>query len=152
MPERNAVLFLDEYDRVANAEGQNKQNMLLSLIEPSTESLRDDYIGQEFDISHYFRIIAGNHELKDKATLDRCIVVHVDKVDPRMKSSSIRTKMMPLIMDSDDPRLLLPLLNLSKETLDLINRAIEQDKDAGFRKIQQTLQIILNKERLRKLI
>ncbi|MBP6985217.1 MAG: AAA family ATPase [Alphaproteobacteria bacterium] len=149
--ERNCVLYLNEFDRVANEEGSKHLNTLLPFVDPSALYLRDDFVGEEFDISHYFRIGDGNHELKDKALLDRCIVVNVEQLDSDMRLDGIHNKMLPLLMRSEDQRLNLDLSKISQSTVDLIERALNEDKGVGFREIQKTLQIILNKERLGKL-
>lgn len=148
---RNGILYLNEFDRVANKEGSQHLNTLLPFVDPSANYLHDDYVGEGVDISHYFRIGDGNHELTDKALLDRCLVVHVEELDPDYKSQGIRDKMLPLLMQSENPELDLNSRNLSKATSLAIENAIAEDNGAGFRDIQKTLQIVLNKERLGKL-
>jgi len=149
--ERNGVLYLNEFDRVANKEGSEHLNGLLPFIDPSAQFIHDDFAGEGMDFSHYFRIGDGNYDLKDKALLDRCVVVNVVELDPEFKEQGINKDMMPLLMRSDNPVLNLELSKLSLGTRQAIRQALEDDQGAGFRDIQKTLQIVLNKERLGKL-
>ncbi len=149
--ERNAVLYFNEFDRVANEQGSKHLNTLLPVVDPSVLYLRDDFVGEDFDISHYFRIADGNGELIDKALLARCLVINVEQIDPETKLDGIHNTMLPLLMRSEDQTLNLSSARLSSATVELIERALKEDTGVGFREIQKTLQILLNKERLGKL-
>jgi hypothetical protein len=149
--ERNHVAFFDEADRVLNQEGSKQLNLTLPLLEPSNESIFDAYIGQDMDTSHMFTILAGNHNIKDRAQLDRCLVVHVLEVDREEKALGINQSMLPLLTKSEVSEMNLQLANCSPALRQMIDLAIWKDKDGGFRPIQKQLQALINKERLNRL-
>lgn len=149
--ERNHVSFFDEADRVLNQEGSERLNLTLPLLEPSTESLFDAYIGEENDISHTFTIMAGNNKIKDRAQLDRCLVVYVEAIDPAEKALGIQENMLPLLTKSEVPEMDIDLATSSPALRSMIDLAIWKDDGVGFRQIQKQLQAMINKERLNKL-
>jgi len=149
--ERNHVAFFDEADRVLNQDGSERLNLTLPLLEPSTESTFDAYMGEEMDISHTFTILAGNHKLKDTAQLDRCLVVHVLEIDQVEKSLGINQNMLPLLTKSEVPEMNLEFANCSPELRMMIDLAIWKDNEGGFRQIQKQLQALINKERFNRL-
>jgi len=148
---RNCGLFLDEFDRVANSENEDKLNMLLPFLDPSANSMFDAYIGENVGISHYFLMAAGNGPPKDKALLDRCIVVKIKDVERRMKIGGIKANMIPLLLMSAISELDLDLKSLSENARQALENAIANDNEPGFRGVQKSLQILINRERLKKM-
>lgn len=148
---RNCGLFLDEFDRVANSDDESKLNMLLPFLDPSAETMFDAYIGETLGISHFFRIAAGNSLPKDKALLDRCIVIDIQEVERSIKIKGIHQDMLPLLLKSADPQLDLDLKSLSENARQAIESAIANDNEPGFRGVQKSLQILINRERLKKM-
>lgn len=146
---RNAVLFLDEIDRVANKEGTPILNTILPFLDPDSKTFFDDYMGAPLDISHYFIILAGNHELKDQALVNRCNVIKIDHIDEKVIYNSILNTMLPKLCHSEDPNMNLDPSLFKSQIKELIEKSSEIG-DKGFRYIQRQLQSMINLARIEK--
>lgn len=156
-PHRNGILFLDEFDRVANkgndteSEQSEQMNEILPFTDPAATTYFDPYVGADVDISHYMLVLSGNFPLKGLALRNRCLVVPLKQIQTEQKIEGINKTILPVLMKSDYPNLTLEYEGLTPDVVNHILRAITDDKDPGFRSIQRDLLLILNKVRLGKL-
>ncbi len=85
---RNAIIFIDEADRIINKEGSSLQSFL-PLLEPSTTYFYSPYLRTNIDISHFCFILAGNTEIKDHALKSRLAVIEFKGTSKAFKESMV---------------------------------------------------------------
>jgi ATP-dependent Lon protease len=149
--ERNAILFLDEADRVLNSNNEEVKNFSLPFLDPDAQSIFDPYSGQPFPIGDYFTALASNHAYTDAALCNRLTIIKMGPVRQNIKARVFMENIQPRLLHSDVAAMNLSWDELSPQARGQIQTLMEQDRDPGYRTITQEVLGILNKERLAKL-
>jgi DNA replication protein DnaC len=142
---RNAVLILDEADRVFN--NPNKQhflNSLLPLMEPSTKYIESPYLEDNVDISHYLIIAIGNNPIMDSALASRFNIVYFDDMTPEYKANIAINKILPELAYSESPKHCIDLKKLNSSQWAEIRSIIAEQTDGNLRELQRKLATYLN--------
>lgn len=85
---RNAIIFIDEADRIINKEGASLQ-LFLPLLEPDATYFYSPYLRTNIDISHLCFVLAGNTEIKDSALKSRLAVIEFKGMTKEFKQSIV---------------------------------------------------------------
>lgn len=149
-PVRNAVLFLDEMDRVVNGTATPILTSLLPFFEPNTNYIYNSYLRSDIDISHYFIIGAGNSIPIDVALQNRINVVRIEGVTSLMKHKILRKKIDNLLY-SEVENLNLKYEMLTNKEKELLEVIIKTDgPDPGFRFNEKKLSQCIDQIRLER--
>lgn len=141
---KNPLIILDEIDKVQNVRGNNIENALLGLLDPSQNTeFYDEYFGFNFDVSKVMFICTANSIDKlSKPLLDRMMIIDVDGYTDTEKFIIAETYLMNRIIKKNGI--------LKSDNFNISNEAIKYiiDKycnESGIRNIEQILDSICKK-------
>ncbi len=130
---RNAIIFIDEADRVLNKEDAPLQ-LFLPLLEPDAKYFYSPYLRSNIDISHFCFVLAGNHEIKDAALKSRLAVIEFKGMTKEFKESIVMkmvTKMLP-----------------TGHSIKEIKELVDADNEPGVRKLRLAISDLIDKHEL----
>jgi len=120
---RNAVILIDEIDRIVNEKGSSLQ-FFLPLLEPDAKYFYSPYLKANVDISHFCFVLAGNSEIRDEGLKSRATAVVIDYFSPEIKKEVIYQELL-----NDE-------IKRNKELMKKIDALIEQDEKVGIRSLR----------------
>lgn len=91
---RNAVIFIDEFDRLINRE-EADLTVFLPFLEPTSTDFDSPYLKSDVDISHFFFILAGNGMIQDEAMESRAELISIERVTDTFKKKIIKKRRSP---------------------------------------------------------
>ena len=139
----NAIIFIDEVDRVLNKEDAPLQ-LFLPLLEPEAKYFYSPYLEANVDISKFCFLLAGNSPLdckneQDKAALNsRIKEIKFDKVLLWRKKEIIRhlvSEMLPERIEQNTSY---------DELMSQIDECIEHNDDPGVRNLRLEVSEMIN--------
>jgi ATP-dependent Lon protease len=147
----NAIIFIDEIDRIINTDdGAKSLSLLLPFLEPTAKEFYSPMFG-DIRISNFFIILAGNSPPKDAALASRLQIIDVTNISNDYKVRHIKQTLLPRLCFSHIPALNLNPEALTKAEIEEINALIANDNDPGMRDIQLKLSQLINKFRNKRL-
>lgn len=149
---KNAILFLDEADRVINNSKSEILPFLLKLLDPETKTFFNPYLGVHIDISNLIIILAGNHSIEDEALAKRLQIIQFKGFPTEYKKQVIWDTTLNKITEaySQNGKYKISVDDLTEEDKAEINHLIELDQDPGFRTIEAVLMDYIDYKAMKK--
>ncbi len=140
---KNAVILLDELDRVAESARADIMGVLVELLDPEqNKAFTDHYIDYPFDLSHVLFVTTANNSTNiSTAVLDRLEIIQMPSYSDEEKTSIARSYLFPKIRTQT---------GLSEQQI-LIDDAVwplvirPLGFDSGIRSLERTIEGICRK-------
>jgi len=151
-PSKNAILFIDEFDRVLNSNDKELVSFMLKLLDPEQKKIYCPYLGTEIDISNLIIVTAGNYLPQDDALLKRMQITYFPGFNLEVKREVIWDKTIPRFCEnySQNGKYIITVKDFTQEDRDYINELISMDADPGFRAVENILTRYMDYIALRK--
>ena len=133
----NAVMLLDEIDKISNDRQRSPEAALLEVLDPEQHHVfRDNFLGVPFNLSHIFFLCTANDLRAISEPLrDRLEVIELEGYLLSEKKKIVQNHLLPKLQKE----IALPYLLHIKD--DLLQSIIEEyTREAGVRQIQRCLE------------
>lgn len=141
----NSVMFLDEFDRLLNADDYSSRQVLsfmLKLLAPDHRYFYSPYLGVKIKLPQLI-ILAGNYEINDEALKNRFIIMKFDGFDLEAKRNIVSRAILPKLLASTA----MSIESLTEDDLAAIEQIIlNNQEDLGLRSIEKDLHDYLIKK------
>jgi ATP-dependent Lon protease len=137
---KNAVILLDELDRVAEAARADIMGVLVELLDPEQNSaFTDHYIDYPFDLSHALFIATTNNTTNiSTAVLDRLQIIQMPSYSDEEKTVIAKDYLFPKV--KKDSGLSQMNLNIDESLWPVIIRPLGYD--SGIRSLERTIETL----------
>ena len=140
---KNAVILLDELDRVSEAARADIMGVLVELLDPEQNSaFTDHYIDYPFDLSHALFIATTNNTTNiSTAVLDRLQIIQMPSYSDEEKTIIAKSYLFPKV--KKDSGLTQINLNIDDALWPTIIRPLGYD--SGIRSLERTIETMLRR-------
>ena len=137
---KNAVILLDELDRVAEAARADIMGVLTELLDPEQNSaFTDHYIDYPFDLSHVLFIATTNNTTNiSTAVLDRLQIIQMPSYSDEEKTIIAKNYLFPKV--KKDSGLAQMSLNIDESLWPMIIRPLGYD--SGIRSLERAIETL----------
>jgi len=148
--ENDAVILIDEIDRIVNNNDESVLATILPLLEPTATSFYSPYLKAEVDLSRFCFVLCGNAALKSKALQSRVSTIVFDPMSKQRKRDLVYGYLVPELCKSARPEFNLNPKGLTRSECEAIQRLIDADSDQGIRTLQLKVAQLINQFRIER--
>lgn len=143
MKYKNGILFMDEYDKIAD--NKDVTSLLLHVTDPSQNSeFRDKYLNEiTIDLSNVWFIYSMNHIPYDTALSDRLFIVNLDGYTHKDKINIVRDYILPRALISMKRKI--GDIVMSDTIISKMIERVSPISDKGVRTLERTVMDICQK-------